>query len=169
MVRKLESGTDAEGNCYDWYEIDRHYRTIDKSGPVAAEVKRAAQAAELAFVTLAEAGTIDEVTAGEHAELFEEWAEGVSCKAGNIRRRETALYQCIQGHTTQFGWEPENTPALWKKIADPAEEWPPWAQPVGAADAYDKGAGVSHSGKHWTSTVDGNVWEPGVYGWEEKT
>ena len=35
VVRKMDSGEDGEGNCYDWYEIDRHYRTIDKSGPVA--------------------------------------------------------------------------------------------------------------------------------------
>ena len=35
VVRKMDSGEDDEGNCYDWYEIDRHYRTIDKSGPVA--------------------------------------------------------------------------------------------------------------------------------------
>lgn len=39
IVRKLESGTDAEGSRYDWYEIDRHNRTIDKSAPVAARVE----------------------------------------------------------------------------------------------------------------------------------
>ena len=39
IVRKLDSGTDAEGRCYDWYEIDRHNRTIDKSAPVAARVE----------------------------------------------------------------------------------------------------------------------------------
>ena len=27
VVRKLNSKTDAAGNVYDWYEIDRHYRT----------------------------------------------------------------------------------------------------------------------------------------------
>ena len=32
---------------------------------------------------------------------------------------------------------------------------------------YSKDAKVSHNGKHWTSTVDSNVWEPGVYGWTE--
>ena len=28
---------------------------------------------------------------------------------------------------------------------------------------------VSHNGKYWTSDVDSNVWEPGVYGWTEYT
>ena len=38
VVRKLSSQEDGEGNCYDWYEIDRHNRTVDKSGPVAARL-----------------------------------------------------------------------------------------------------------------------------------
>ncbi len=168
VVRKLDSAEDAAGNCYDWYEIDRHYRTVDRSGPIAAKVARTTAAAEIAFVTLAEAGTIDEETAGEHAELFAEWAENVSYKAGDIRRRGLELYRCIQGHTSQAGWEPENAASLWKKTADPAEEWPSWSQPVGANDAYSAGDKVSHNGKRWVSTADGNVWEPGVYGWEEQ-
>ena len=44
----------------------------------------------------------------------------------------------------------------------------PWQQPEGAHDAYNKGAEVSHKGSEWTSDVDGNVWEPGVYGWTKK-
>ena len=40
-------------------------------------------------------------------------------------------------------------------------------RPLGAHDAYSKGAKVSHNGKKWTSDSDGNVWEPGVYGWTE--
>lgn len=45
----------------------------------------------------------------------------------------------------------------------------PWKQPEGAHDAYKKGAEVSHKGSVWTSDVDNNVWEPGVYGWTEVT
>lgn len=44
----------------------------------------------------------------------------------------------------------------------------PWKQPEGAHDAYKKGAEVSHKGSVWTSDVDNNVWEPGVYGWTKK-
>jgi len=28
---------------------------------------------------------------------------------------------------------------------------------------------VRHNGKIWVSIADYNVWEPGVYGWEEVT
>lgn len=42
---------------------------------------------------------------------------------------------------------------------------PAWTQPVGAQDAYQSGDKVIHNNTTWESTVDGNVWEPGVYGW----
>ena len=29
-----------------------------------------------------------------------------------------------------------------------------------------KGDRVTHGGRTWVSTIDNNVWEPGVYGWE---
>lgn len=35
IVRKIDSQEDTDGNCYDWYEIDRHFRTADKTGPIA--------------------------------------------------------------------------------------------------------------------------------------
>lgn len=38
VVRKLDSRKDGEGNCYDWYEIDRHNREVDKSGPISERV-----------------------------------------------------------------------------------------------------------------------------------
>ena len=124
-------------------------------------------ATEIAFVVLAEGGSIDAVTAGEHRELFASWEAGVAYTVGQYRNSGEKLYRCVQAHTSQEGWEPENTPALWAVAADPAEEWPAWSQPLGAQDAYAKGAKVSHGGKRWTSDVDGNVWEPGAYGWTE--
>ena len=47
------------------------------------------------------------------------------------------------------------------------ETYPEWVQPTGSHDAYAVGDKVSHNGKNWQSTASGNVWEPGVYGWEE--
>lgn len=83
---------------------------------------------------------------------------------GQLRRRDGALYQCLQAHTSQEGWEPENSAALWKLIHDPAEEWPEWSQPICAVDAYGQGDRVTHAGERWCSDLDNNVWEPGTYG-----
>lgn len=133
-----------------------------------SEITRAAETGGIMFVTLAEAGSIDATTAAEHADLFAPWAAPVNYKAGNIRRyTDGQLYQCLQDHTSQEDWTPDASTSLWKRVADPAEEWPEWSQPVGAHDAYSAGDKVSHAGKHWTSDADGNVWEPGVYGWTE--
>lgn len=120
----------------------------------------------IAFVTLAEDGKIDNVTAGEHVGLFAEWAYPIAYTVGQIRRYGGELYRCVQAHTSQEDWTPDKTASLWSKTADPAEEWPEWSQPVGAHDAYGKGDKVTHNGQHYTSTVDANVWEPGVYGWQ---
>lgn len=126
-------------------------------------------AAAIAFVVLAESGSIDDVTASEQATLFSEWVPGVKYAVGQLRRYGDTLYRCVQEHTSQEGWELDKAASLWSATSDPAEEWPEWSQPIGAHDAYSAGAKVSHDGKHWTSDLDGNVWEPGVSGWTEAT
>lgn len=139
----------------------------EKQNPAA----ETARAASIAFVALAESGQIDDVTASENVSQFSPWAYPVAYTEGQIRRDplDGNLYRVNkgQGHTSQEGWNPSLTPALWSKIGDPGEEWPEWSQPLGAHDAYNTGDKVAHNGKHWTSDLDGNVWEPGVYGWTE--
>ena len=134
-----------------------------------AQVSAQSAVTSITFVALAESGGLDEITASEHAELFAEWAYPVAYTVGQLRRYNGTLYKCVQAHTSQADWTPDTAASLWSVAADPAEEWPAWSQPVGAHDAYAKGAKVSHNGKHWTSSVDSNVWEPGVYGWTEAT
>ena len=45
---------------------------------------------------------------------------------------------------------------------------PAWQQPTGAHDAYSTGAVVSYQGGTWTSTLNANVWAPGVTGWAKQ-
>lgn len=123
---------------------------------------------DIAFVALAESGTIDEVTATEHAEIFAPWAEGIDYVVGNLRVYDGNLYKCVQAHHSQADWTPDVTPALWILAGNPAEEWPEWSQPIGAHDAYAKGDKVSYDSKHWISDIDANVYAPGVYGWTEQ-
>ena len=144
------------------------FTTPEKAAERAKEeaVAAAPNVAAITFVTLAQAGQIDDVTITENYRQFAEWAYPLDFKAGEIRRYEGVLYRCISTHTSQSDWTPDVAPSLWVKIADPAEEFPTWAQPVGAHDAYNTGDKVTHNGKRWISTVDNNAWEPGVYGWE---
>lgn len=51
-------------------------------------------------------------------ELYPAWAAGTAYEAQYIVSRPNGhLYRCQQAHTSQEGWEPENTPALWVVIA----------------------------------------------------
>lgn len=166
-VYLLTDANHAEGVAYRGMPYLFADGTIVCEVDAGETVRSSNEAVGVAFVTLAEAGNIDAVTASEHTELFAPWACPVADKPGNIRERNGKLYKCLQDHTSQETWTPEDSPSLWVGISDPAEEWPEWSQPVGSTDAYAKGAKVSHNGKHWTSNVDANVWEPGVYGWTE--
>lgn len=110
----------------------------------------------------------DAVLLAQPMAMYDEWsADSVAYTLNDIRQYNGLLYRCVQAHTSQATWTPEDAPSLWTRIADPAQEWPEWIQPTGAHNAYAKGAKVSHNGKHWISDVDANVWEPGVYGWTE--
>lgn len=105
----------------------------------------------------------------EAVELFPAYAVGTAYIVGVRVRYGGKLYRCEQAHTAQDGWEPDKTPALWTEVAKPGEI-PVWRQPIGAQDAYQKGDKVRYpdeNGDIWVSTVDANVWEPGVYGWNK--
>jgi hypothetical protein len=98
--------------------------------------------------------------------LYPEWTEGEAIQEGDIRSYKGQIYEIVQPHTTQAGWEPDVTPALWN-VFTPAGIIPAWLQPLGSHDAYQTGAKVTHNGKTWECAVDNNVWEPGIYGWTE--
>ena len=97
--------------------------------------------------------------------LYPRWETETEYTAGDRIFYEKVLFKCVQSHTSQSSWTPDITPALWIVVS--LEEWPEWAQPTGAQDAYMAGDKVSHIEKHWISSVNNNVWEPGIYGWDE--
>ena len=118
---------------------------------------------------------LDEVTsiltdeqADQIPQAFSEWKAGIAYSIGQRVRYNDKLWRCVQAHTSQEGWEPSETPSLWTRTHQEGEI-PEWTQPLGATDAYSAGDKVKYLDKIWESTVDNNVWEPGVYGWAEVT
>ena len=58
---------------------------------------------------------------------------------------------------------------LWAEVLIPSEDViPDWKQPD-STNPYKTGDKVKYDGKTWISKIDGNVWQPGVYGWEVLT
>ena len=100
-------------------------------------------------------------------ELFPVWKSDGVYSVGDRVRYEDTLYKCLTAHTAQSSWTPSESPSLWVRVDNPAEEFPEWIQPLGSTDAYPIGAKVSHNEKHWVSDYDNNIWEPGVFGWTE--
>ncbi len=39
VVKTIASQSDSAGSCYDWYEIDRHYRIVDKTEPLISQAE----------------------------------------------------------------------------------------------------------------------------------
>lgn len=115
--------------------------------------------------------SLPDADALEAVELFPAWAAGIAYEQGQRIRYEAKLYRCVQAHTAQIGWTPDQTPALWTEVAKPGEI-PVWRQPTGAQDAYMTGDKVHYpdaDGPVYESLIDSNIWSPDAYpqGWKE--
>lgn len=106
--------------------------------------------------------------------IYPDWnGEGVAYLKDYKVKRNGELYKCLQAHTSQQDWTPEEAPSLWAKILPgQSGEIGEWEQPD-STNPYMKGDTVTHNGKTWESLVDNNVWEPGATGteslWKEVT
>lgn len=99
--------------------------------------------------------------------LYPAWRSGVEYVTGQRVLRGGVLYKVLQDHTSQDDWTPDAAPSLFARVLIPdATAIPEWEQPD-STNPYMSGDKVSHNGSTWVSTIDNNVWEPGVYGWEE--
>lgn len=99
-------------------------------------------------------------------ELFAIWDTSASYNVDDRVRYNEILYRCLQTHHAQSGWNPVDAPSLWAKVLIPDPGIiPEWEQPS-STNPYMTGDKVRHNGKIWISTIDNNVWEPGVYGWD---
>lgn len=147
-----------------WYDVQE-----DLKEDIADAQEDAEQAQEVVLLTR---DLLPDAIALTLPEIYDEWnPDGISYigkdtatqdKPASIVKRNGSLYRCLQSHTSQESWTPENSPSLWVLIDDPAIEWPEWKQPTGAHDAYSLGAKVSHNGKKWISQIEANTVEPGT-------
>ena len=62
--------------------------------------------------------TVDDNTALRMTEFYPEWAADTEYTIGYKVQRNGKLWRCIQAHTSQAGWEPENAASLWTEICE---------------------------------------------------
>ena len=136
----------------------------------AEQTQSAGVVSSIMFVLEAqrEGSALDDITILEHADFFVVWDENWRGSRGDIVQDEGLLFRSIHDVTNAGqNTKPSQTPSMWTRIGNPAEEFPQWVQPIGAHDAYMRGDKVTHNGRRWVSDVDNNVWMPGVFGWRE--
>lgn len=61
---------------------------------------------------------VDDNTALRMVEFYPEWTTDTAYTAGYKVQRGDKLWRCLQAHTTQTGWEPENATSLWEQICE---------------------------------------------------
>ena len=99
--------------------------------------------------------------------LFEHWEVGKHYTIGKRLYYDSVLYSVLIEHDSQSDWTPDTAVSLYARVLIPDPEViPEWVQPE-STNPYMIGDKVRHNDKVWISTVDNNVWEPGVYGWDE--
>ena len=131
-------------------------------------IEKARELRALIEKAMTETASLTEAEAVAATCLYPKWnGNGVAYAKGQRVQYDGVLYTVLQAHTSQAGWTPTAAPSLFSKvlIPDPTAV-PEWEQPD-STNPYAKGDKVAHNGKTWVSDIDGNVWEPGVYGWTE--
>ena len=60
--------------------------------------------------------SVDDNTALRMVEFYPAWATDTAYPAGYKVQYGGNLWRCLQAHTSQTGWEPENAASLWEQI-----------------------------------------------------
>ena len=59
---------------------------------------------------------VGDKTALRMKDFYPEWESGVAYAVGYKVQRNGKLWRVVQAHTSQDGWEPENSASLWEQI-----------------------------------------------------
>ena len=98
--------------------------------------------------------TVDDQTALRMAAFYPEWVEGQACAAGYKAQRGGNLWRCLQAHTAQTGWEPENAASLWTEICESHDGTKYDPIPYGGNMALESGKYYTQSGMTYLCSRD---------------
>ena len=98
--------------------------------------------------------TLTDSEALEVRVLHPEWASDTGYTAGYKVQRGDRLWRCLQAHTSQAGWEPENTASLWTEICESHAGTLEDPIPYNGNMALESGKYYSQDGKVYRCTRD---------------
>lgn len=123
---------------------------------IAAEAKRPLTMEEVVRLTIAKtinSITIEGETALRMVEYYPE-PDAASYAAGDRIQYNGKLYKCLQAHTAQIGWEPENAASLWTEICESHAGTKYDPIPYDGNMALENGKYYSQSGKTYLCSRD---------------
>ena len=97
---------------------------------------------------------VDDNTALRMTTFYPEWAANAEYTIGYKVHRGGKLWRCIQAHTSQAGWEPENAASLWTEICESHAGTPEDPIPYSGNMALESGKYYSQDGKVYKCTRD---------------
>lgn len=128
------------------------------------EMMKQFRAAMMAF-----AKTAPDEEAYQFPSLFDSWAAGVAYAVDARVQSGEKLWKCLQPHTSQEGWNPEASPALWVEVAK-AGEYREIKAGMLSTEAFAMGEIGWYLTKDnlYKSLIDNNIYTPDSYaaGWE---
>lgn len=103
--------------------------TVEEISAMQAEVQKAEAAERTRPLTESEVSclliaqqintlSVDDNTALRMLAFYPEWASGMDYSIGYKAQHGGKLWRCVQAHTSQAGWEPENASSLWTEICE---------------------------------------------------
>ena len=97
---------------------------------------------------------VDDNTALRMTTFYPEWAENIEYTTGYKAQRSGRLWRCLQAHTSQAGWEPENAASLWTEICESHSGTLEDPIPYNGNMALESGKYYSQDGKAYRCTRD---------------
>ena len=97
---------------------------------------------------------VDDNTALRMKTFYPEWAANAEYTIGHKVQRGGRLWRCLQTHTSQEGWEPENAASLWTEICESHAGTLEDPIPYNGNMALESGKYYSQDGKVYRCTRD---------------
>ena len=97
---------------------------------------------------------VDDNTALRMKTFYPEWAANAEYTTDYKVQRSGRLWRCLQAHTSQAGWEPENAASLWTEICESHAGTLEDPIPYSGNMALESGKYYSQDGKVYRCTRD---------------
>ena len=134
----------AEAEKYEWlYQIEKSRRPLTTEEVTAMLIRQQVNSL-----------TVDDNTALRMLTFYPEWASDTDYTAGYKVQRGGKLWRCIQAHTSQAGWEPENAASLWTEVCETHAGTLEGPMPYNGNMALESGKYYSQNSKIYRGTRD---------------